>query len=87
MVERSLFEYAQDFEARLLERELEEAFLTIGFHYEDSVPVVDIYAELGERGYVDSYRLEEISIEEFEEDIYDVWVETFDDHFEGVLHR
>jgi hypothetical protein len=87
MDEMTLFEYANDFESRLQARDMEEANLTIESHYEDNVPVIDIYAELGEQGYVDSYMLKHVSIEDFEEDIFDAWIETFEDHFEGTINH
>lgn len=83
--DKTLFDYAEDFSRKLEEHELEEATVNISFHYDDSSPVVDLFAELGDRGYVDSYELD-ISIEEFEESIYEAWIEAFEDKFESVFH-
>ena len=86
-MEKTMYEYAMDFESRLRERDMEEADLQIDFHIEDDAPVVDIFAELGKKGYIDSYRLENVDITEFEEDIYDAWMEAFEDHFEGKVEK
>lgn len=85
MEEKTVYDYAVEFLKELEDRRIDYSVVNMSSHYEEGVPVIDIFAENDDSGYVTSFRLEDISIEEFEDSFYDVWLETFEDNFDEVI--
>lgn len=77
----SAWDHVEDFGRRLEIIDIEEPQLFFGSHQEGDTPVVDVIAEGSFNTYINSYRLEGLSMEAFEEEGYQIWKETFEDSY------
>lgn len=77
----SAWDHVDDFDEKLEDAGVDEPQLFFRYHEEGDIPVIDVAVEGLSNSYVDSYRLEGLSLEAFEEVGYDVWKETFEDTY------
>lgn len=80
-LEYSAWDHVANFALKVGMADIEEPQLYIGSHIEELTPVVDVIAKGPLNAYVDSYRLEGLSLRAFEEEGYEVWKETFEDNY------
>lgn len=75
------FEHVKDFEKQIEQKGIQFPEIEVGHHYEEQTPVVDVTAyspEFAEQGYhSDSYELENVTRQEFEEAMYEIWEDAF----------
>lgn len=72
------FDHYKDFEESLEKNKIKKPIITVSYHYEDKKPFVNVTAEDENSGkkYIDSYALDNVNKEEFEEVMYDIWKQT-----------
>lgn len=78
------YDHVMELEEDLDDRRIRRPDLYIGFHYEEDTPVVDVAAHGKRKSFIDSYPLEGLSIEAFDDKGYDLWFESFDSSFNSV---
>jgi len=78
------YDHVKDFAEQLEERRIRDADVSLGYHYDEGTPVLDVHGEGRRKEYIDSYRLEGVSPEDFEELAYDLWADTFEEEFSVV---
>ncbi|WEL23490.1 hypothetical protein [Candidatus Nanohalovita haloferacivicina] len=78
------YDHVLELEDDLEERRIRDPDLYVGFHYEEDTPVVDVAAHGKKKSYIDSYRLEGLSVGAFEQLGYDIWLDTFEDTFKST---
>lgn len=87
----SAYDHVVDFREALEDNRMRvnNTEVSLGFHYDDDTPVLDVHASDGRKEYVDSYRLEGVSPDTFEGAAYELWVSAFEEDFEvsGVLNQ
>lgn len=71
-------EHTRDFERKIEDHGISDPLISVDWDYDGDVPVVEAEAEdqLTGMSFSETYRLEEVSEEEFEDVMYDVWRET-----------
>ncbi|WEL23491.1 hypothetical protein [Candidatus Nanohalovita haloferacivicina] len=77
----SAWDHVVDFNLKLELADIEEPQLYIGYHDEEGTPVLDLIARGPINSYINSYRLDGLSMEAFEEEGYRSWKETFEDMY------
>ncbi|WP_414838285.1 hypothetical protein ACK3SF_02685 [Candidatus Nanosalina sp. VS9-1] len=80
----SAYDHVLEFTEELGKRRIDasEVEVSLGFHYEDDTPVLDVYGTDGRNKYIDSFRLQGLSPEVFESTGYELWVNAFEQDFE-----
>lgn len=75
------FDHVKDFEEDLDDIGLRHPSVSVSGDYDEGVPVVEVIAHdsVTTEKYSKSYRLEDVTEEEFEEVIYDVWSSAFEE--------
>jgi len=69
------YEHAQDFQENLDKKNINYPKIEVATAYDDGVPRVDVVAEdpVESLVYIDSYFLEDVTMEESKEVMFDVW--------------